>query len=862
MKATPFHTLTVVFLLLMSCIISGQAPTLGTAANFVLFSSNGAITNTGISQVTGNVGSNTGAGTGFGNVNGVMESNNAATVQCKTDLLSAYNQIVALPSGTPHSISLGSGEILGAGTYDISADATMKLNLYLNGNASDVFIFRIHGTFAVNALSRVVLTGGALACNVFWKVEGAVTMDAGTSMKGTIIANNAAIGMGTGDTLEGRALSTAGAVSVSGVLAYTPIGCGSPVLTGPTAPNLSAAACYTIFSSNGPVTDIGSVSRVIGDVGTNLGTTMGYNPLFVTGTIHLIPDASTATCATAVNNAYIYLNALAYNIQLLYPTQLGNGLVLTPHTYWLDAAATLTDTLYLNAEGDANAVFVIQIEGSLTESGTGAKVKLINGAQSQNVYWLVNGAVTLNNFSVFNGTIICHNGAMTLNTGDTLFGRALTTNGAINTTAIVAHMPPGCGQSTPPNFIQPTNQTVCSGDSAGFSVIATGQGLTYQWRKGSVNLINGGNISGATSDTLTINPATILDDASNYNVIVSGTFPPNDTSANASLTVNPLPVANAGPDKNICKGDSTRIGTAAISGNTYSWSPSTGLDSSTIAQPKASPARDTTYILTVTDTSTGCKNADTVKVTVNSLIVGNAGPDKNICIGDSTRIGVPATIGNTYSWSPATGLNSSIVSQPEASPSSNTLYTLTVTNGSCSNTDTVRVTLYPIPGANTGPDQFICDDGNVQLGGPPVSGDTYMWAPATGLNSTIISQPTANPGATTTYTLLETDTSGGCSASNQVMVTVEANQFYDGFSPNGDGVNDWWDIPMLNCYPANTVTIINRWGSEVWMGTDYNNTSVRWGGENMSGENLPDGTYYYIIKYNNTEKRGWVFIKR
>ena len=67
---------------------------------------------------------------------------------------------------------------------------------------------------------------------------------------------------------------------------------------------------------------------------------------------------------------------------------------------------------------------------------------------------------------------------------------------------------------------------------------------------------------------------------------------------------------------------------------------------------------------------------------------------------------------------------------------------------------------------------------------------------------------------------------------------------------------------MLVCYPTNTVLIINRWGSEVWSGSDYNNTTVRWTGDNMNGEKLPDGTYYYIIKYNNTEKQGWVFIKR
>ena len=87
-------------------------------------------------------------------------------------------------------------------------------------------------------------------------------------------------------------------------------------------------------------------------------------------------------------------------------------------------------------------------------------------------------------------------------------------------------------------------------------------------------------------------------------------------------------------------------------------------------------------------------------------------------------------------------------------------------------------------------------------------------------------------------------------------------EFFNGFSPNGDGINDWWNIPILGKYPNNTVVIINRWGDEVWKKDNYDNKNTVFRGENMNGEALPDGTYYYIIQYNNIEKRGWVFIKR
>jgi hypothetical protein len=269
-------------------------------------------------------------------------------------------------------------------------------------------------------------------------------MASGTTMRGTIIANNSAIEMSTGDTLEGRALTTAGSITVDGVLAYTPVGCGSPVLSGPEAPDLASTECYAIFSSNGAVTNSG-ITNVTGSVGTNVGLTTGFDPLLVSGTIHEIPDVSTATCAADLLLVYNYLNTLSHDIELLYPAQFGRGLVLTPHTYLLNAATELTDSVYLNALGNANAVFVIKIKGALSTS-TYSKVILINGAQAKNVYWMIDGAVGINNYSIFKGTIVCNNGALgAINTGVILDGRALLTTGALTTSAVTVNMPTACG---------------------------------------------------------------------------------------------------------------------------------------------------------------------------------------------------------------------------------------------------------------------------------------------------------------------------------------------------------------------------------------------------------------------------------
>lgn len=441
MKKMLLNIVTAVTLLSSPIVNFAQAPDLGTAADFVLFTSVGAVGNTGTSHLTGNVGSNSGSSTGFGNVNGVMHNNNLATATAATDLLNAYGQLNSAISTASHAPLLGNGDTLNAGVYAISGDASLNDTLFLNAqeNSAAVFIFQIQGTLSSEANAKVMLINGAQACNVFWKAEGAVSLAAGTTMRGTVIANNAAIELSAGDTLEGRALSTAGAVNVSGVMAYTPTGCGSPLLTGPAAPDLASTADFALFSGNGEVTNSGD-TRVTGDVGSNLGLTTGFDPLNVTGTIHPNPDDATAAAAADLLNVYNYLNTLPADIELLYPAQFGNNLVLTPHTYLMNAATTFTDALYLNAQGNADAVFVIKINGALSTS-TYSKVILINGTQAKNVYWKVDGAVDINDYSVFRGTIVANNGAISLNTGDTLDGRALTTNGALTTAAITATLP-------------------------------------------------------------------------------------------------------------------------------------------------------------------------------------------------------------------------------------------------------------------------------------------------------------------------------------------------------------------------------------------------------------------------------------
>lgn len=428
----------------ITSLTNAQAPVLGTTSEFALFSTNGPISSTGITHVTGNIGTNNGSNTNFGNVDGVMHEADGATAIAAAELNVAYLQLDGTAPTDNLAPLLGNGQSLNAGVYAIGAGASLTGILTLNGqgNANAVFIIQIEGAFSSAAGSQVLLTNGALACNVFWKIEGLVDLATNTQMKGTIVANNAAIVFNTGVQLEGRAFSTTGAITVAGSTVRTPLGCNAPELTGPAAPSLASAACYTIFSAAGNVTNTGT-SFVTGDIGSNAGSTSGFQTANVTGTVHPNPDLSTAECASDLNVVYAYLSALPIDIELLYPVTFGNDLVLTPHTYLMSGAAVLTSTVYLNAQGNEDAVFVINITGAFSTS-TYAAVELINGAQAKNVFWRVNGAVSLNDYTEFKGTVVGNNGAIILNTGVVLEGRATTLSGGISTFGIDAEMTPGC----------------------------------------------------------------------------------------------------------------------------------------------------------------------------------------------------------------------------------------------------------------------------------------------------------------------------------------------------------------------------------------------------------------------------------
>ncbi|MDG1260165.1 MAG: gliding motility-associated C-terminal domain-containing protein [Flavobacteriales bacterium] len=83
---------------------------------------------------------------------------------------------------------------------------------------------------------------------------------------------------------------------------------------------------------------------------------------------------------------------------------------------------------------------------------------------------------------------------------------------------------------------------------------------------------------------------------------------------------------------------------------------------------------------------------------------------------------------------------------------------------------------------------------------------------------------------------------------------------YNTVTPNGDGKNDVWIIGNINQpeFAINNVTILNRWGQELWTAQNYDNTSVVWTGQDEDGNKLPQGTYYYKIEFDGQELTGFI----
>lgn len=275
--------------------------------------------------------------------------------------------------------------------------------------------------------------------------------------------------------------------------------------------------------------------------------------------------------------------------------------------------------------------------------------------------------------------------------------------------------------------------------------------------------------------------------------------------------------------------------------------------------------KDYSIKLISTIPSTGCQ--DSITKSIQPLIDIFPEPTASINSQDFVCIGTPIDFNEvtdsragsassivTWNWDFVFASNNS--KDPSYLFTKAGTYTVKMTatsdKGCKSNVATKSVTIHPFPEISAGPDINVLDNGQKQILATAKGTDlVYNWSPSTYLSATNVLQPLVlNPVEDIVYTLSVSGI-GGCIRTDKVKIfALKLIDPPNTFTPNGDGINDLWEIKNLNLYNDCVLEIYTPQGLRVYRTVNY---SKPWDGT-YNGKPLPAGTYYYVIN-TNTERK-------
>jgi hypothetical protein len=319
MKKDFCYLVTSLLLFLMPAFLFGQAPNLGAASGFALFTKAGAFSNVGTSSLTGDIGSNSVTVTGFppGIVVGTIHNPPDPTLaQAALDVVTAYSDLSAIACGVTIGTTLGNNQVLVPGVYCQSAATILNGDLTLDGGGDPnaLFIIKIGGALITNANSRVILTNSTSLCNVYWQITGQVDL-AGSVFRGTILSQGA-INLSNGSSLEGRGLSTGGAITLNNNVVTIPQSVGTPAFAlGATSNRCQEAGTVTYtataINNNGITYNLDATTAAF--AGNSIVATTGIVTYAVGWSGTTIITASAAGCdgpKTAIHTVTVYPSSL------------------------------------------------------------------------------------------------------------------------------------------------------------------------------------------------------------------------------------------------------------------------------------------------------------------------------------------------------------------------------------------------------------------------------------------------------------------------------------------------------------------------------------------------------------------------
>lgn len=278
----------------------------------------------------------------------------------------------------------------------------------------------------------------------------------------------------------------------------------------------------------------------------------------------------------------------------------------------------------------------------------------------------------------------------------------------------------------------------------------------------------------------------------------------------------------------------------------------------------------TNYVVAASNGS--CASADSSSFTINAMLAVPATPTISsvaptcFVVGSSSISNYNGTLVYTFiPAGPSVGAGGSI-----SGMTIGTSYTVTASDGTCSSLASVSFSNLDVLASPVAPtlsvvNSLICSGETAifQINGTANNVVTYSINGGTNQTVTLTASGSATvefENSTTNVVIeLSNISNGNCSLSltESATVTVESCSIPKGISPNGDGLNDSWD---LSAYNIKKVEIFNRYGTKVYSKSNYEND---WFGQSDSGNELPDGTYYFVIDFTDLEtKTGWIYINR
>lgn len=385
--------------------------------------------------------------------------------------------------------------------------------------------------------------------------------------------------------------------------------------------------------------------------------------------------------------------------------------------------------------------------------------------------------------------------------------------------------------------------SVCVNAAVDFTAVnsATPLGtVQWLWQFGDGNT----NTLPATSYTYTTSGAVVAQ------VTAVNEFGCADT-VTGNISVQPLPNVYAGGDTVLCLGQSVTLQPSGAAN--YVWMQDASLSCTNCASAVAKPDSTTQYFVAGTSAS-GCVNIDSVLVKVKRPSVITLQPVDTLCAGHSIQLLAPGA--EVYSWQPPGGLNMANIYNPVASPSVTTTYTVTATdsNNCFITTASATVQVYQNPTVSIADSAVIIKQGDSYTPVSKTSPDVtrWQWMPQAGLSCNSCAQPVIKPRETAVYSEVVYN-QYGCADTASVSIRVLCNNLNvfipNTFSPNGDGMNDYFFPRGVGLYNIKSMRVFNRWGRVVFEKLNFpaNNAASGWNGSYASVLQ-PAGVYVYVIE--------------